>query len=359
VIDDHLQTGEPPRRPYVPPHLRHCEGPFITGEAACRRPEYPGGVVESTVPKKPLTYLASPYSHPSPEMMHTRFELVTKAAAWLILYMKWNVFCPITHSHPLATLGELRGDWPFWKKIDTEYLSVSERLVVLELDGWRTSTGVQAEIEIARKNGIEIHYMRPNASHSGRYDLAPYPMDEIIKTDVKSAYGNPIYLHQREPSSCDTEVDATKIWQQPISETKVTSKATTANPKDIVGSTKISLSKVPCVAIAHEAHAMMDGARKYDPYNWRAKAVQASIYVDAALRHIHDWFEGEELAPDSKVHHLGHARACLGILLDCQENNRLIDDRPITEDSKGVATRVFDRLRKAIAEMPPVDRAKL
>jgi hypothetical protein len=135
-----------------------------------------------------------------------------------------------------------------------------------------------------------------------------------------------------------------------------TSKATTANPKDLIGATKVSLSKVPAVAIAHEAHAMMDGARKYDPYNWRAKAVQASIYIDAALRHIHDWNEGEECAPDSTAHHLGHARACLGIILDCQENKCLIDDRPVTLESKGCMARVLAQLQEKIKVMPPYEK---
>ena len=43
--------------------------------------------------------------------------------------------------------------------------------------------------------------------------------------------------------------------------------------------------------------------------------------------HLNAWAEGEEAAPDSGVHHLGHARACLGILLDAQETGNLIDDR--------------------------------
>lgn len=107
------------------------------------------------------------------------------------------------------------------------------------------------------------------------------------------------------------------------------SKATGPNPKDIIGAQKISITKIPSTALLHEAHAMMNGGIKYDPYNWRAKPVQASIYVDAALRHLFDWFEGAEYASDSDVHHLGHARACLGILLDCLETGNLIDDRPI------------------------------
>jgi hypothetical protein len=127
------------------------------------------------------------------------------------------------------------------------------------------------------------------------------------------------------------------------------SKATTVNPKDLFGSKKVSITKLPAVAIFHGAHAMMDGARKYGPYNWREKSVVAHIYVDAAMRHLAAWFEGEEVAPDSGVHHLGHALACCAILLDAQENGNLIDDRPVDEQNRGVAVAVLDRLNAAIA----------
>lgn len=123
------------------------------------------------------------------------------------------------------------------------------------------------------------------------------------------------------------------------------SKADTVNPKDLLGQKKISLTKLSAIATLHGAHAMMDGARKYGPYNWRDKKVIASIYIDAAKRHLDAWFEGEELAEDSMVHHLGHALACCSILLDAQEMNCLVDDRPIVDCSRGVYARVAKRLQ--------------
>lgn len=134
------------------------------------------------------------------------------------------------------------------------------------------------------------------------------------------------------------------------------SNATTANPKDVVGSTKVSLTKLPAIAIAVGAHAMMDGARKYSPYNWRANDVQAGVYVDAAMRHLLDWFEGQENAPDSGVHHLGHVIGCCAILLDAQHRGNLIDDRPIERDGSGQAIKndmfaqLLDELSKKIKE---------
>jgi hypothetical protein len=94
-----------------------------------------------------------------------RFEEVTKAAAWLMNACGWNVFSPITHSHPLHAIAGIRGDWEFWKKVDTEYIQVSERLVNFVIPGWRHSVGVIAENKIARELGVPIsflHYLGPD-----------------------------------------------------------------------------------------------------------------------------------------------------------------------------------------------------
>jgi hypothetical protein len=102
-------------------------------------------------------------------------------------------------------------------------------------------------------------------------------------------------------------------------------------------------------AVIHGAHAMMNCADKYGPFNWREKDVIASIYIDAALRHISGWFEREETAEDSGVHHLGHVIACMAILLDAQENGNLIDDRPNAKQ-KEVINKLLNRLSQVIQE---------
>lgn len=106
-------------------------------------------------------------------------------------------------------------------------------------------------------------------------------------------------------------------------------KAAGLNPKDAVGQKKAPLHLIPVAALAAEAAAFRDGVRKYGAANWRITGVQASIYIAAALRHISLWYDGgEDVASDSKVKHLGHARACLGIVLDAEACGTLTDDRP-------------------------------
>lgn len=119
----------------------------------------------------------------------------------------------------------------------------------------------------------------------------------------------------------------------------------TTNPKDLLGVVKAPLSLLPPIAVAHGAHAMSDGATKYGPYNWREKKVKASIYVDACLRHLLAWQEGEECAPDSGVHHLGHGIACMGILLDAIAHGCLVDDRP---NGNGVLSKVLNEISEKL-----------
>lgn len=118
------------------------------------------------------------------------------------------------------------------------------------------------------------------------------------------------------------------------------------NPKDALGMKKVSFTKFPPAALAHGAHAMMNGASKYGPYNWRENAVVASIYIDACMRHLNAWFDGEETASDSGVHHLGHAMACLAIILDAQETGNLVDDRPA--ENCGAYNSLIERLNAEI-----------
>ena len=114
------------------------------------------------------------------------------------------------------------------------------------------------------------------------------------------------------------------------------------NPKDKIGVKKPRLSLVPPAGLIHESLAMANGADKYGPYNWRDKKVQMMIYLEAAVRHILSFQDGEEVASDSGVHHLGHARACLGIILDAIATDSIIDNRP----KKGCAASLIERFTK-------------
>ena len=105
--------------------------------------------------------------------------------------------------------------------------------------------------------------------------------------------------------------------------------AHTTNPKDLIGLTKAPLRLVPPALMIETAPAMANGASKYGAYNWREHAVSVSVYLEALMRHVLAYWDGEEVATDSGVKHLAHAAACLAIIFDAAAVGKLIDDRPL------------------------------
>lgn len=100
------------------------------------------------------------------------------------------------------------------------------------------------------------------------------------------------------------------------------------NPKDAVGTAKAPFSTVSAPVIAEIGLAMLEGARKYGRHNYRIAGVRASVYYDAAFRHLAAWWEGEDLDPDSGLSHITKALATLTVLRDSQIVGNWKDDRP-------------------------------
>jgi hypothetical protein len=106
----------------------------------------------------PVTYLAGPYSDPDPIVRRLRFDALNRAAGQLMA-AGVLVYSPISHSNPIALAWDLPTGWDWWQRQDMAMLERCQRLVVLTLDGWRDSVGVQAEIRAARFLGIQEEYM--------------------------------------------------------------------------------------------------------------------------------------------------------------------------------------------------------
>ena len=100
------------------------------------------------------------------------------------------------------------------------------------------------------------------------------------------------------------------------------------NPKHNFGVNKVPLSAVSLPALMQLALAMHHGAMKYGRHNYRDAGVNASIYFDAAVRHLFAWFEGQNVDPDSGCHSLAHVMACCAIVIDGEYAENLVDDRP-------------------------------
>lgn len=108
------------------------------------------------------------------------------------------------------------------------------------------------------------------------------------------------------------------------------------NPKDRAAQAKLALGLLPAAGKIEGARACANGAAKYGAYNWREEAISYSAYLDAIERHLQALRDGEDLASDSKVHHLGHIIAGASIALDALYIGKLIDDRPVNGPAAGL-----------------------
>lgn len=101
-----------------------------------------------------------------------------------------------------------------------------------------------------------------------------------------------------------------------------------SNPKDALGINKIPQSVIPLPVLWELGVAMLEGALKYARHNYRVVGVRASVYKDAAKRHIDAFWEGQDLDPDSKLSHITKAIATLVVLRDSMIRGNWVDDRP-------------------------------
>lgn len=137
-----------------------------------------------------------------------------------------------------------------------------------------------------------------------------------------------------------------------------------SNPKTLTGRRKLPMiSVIPPTALLYLGMAMkygaydapkVDGSKGYGPYNWRDQPIEASVYVDALVRHVLRWWDGTDIDPDSGKPELAHAMATLAILADAIENGTVIDDRPNVK--REVAARILARETVSKVGVTNVDR---
>lgn len=106
-----------------------------------------------------MIYIACPYSHKNQSVRVFRFAAACKVAAHFIKKGCY-VYSPISHSHPIAELGELPLNFSYWADLDLYMLQYCTEMVIVIVEGWETSIGIQAEKEKACELGVTISYFK-------------------------------------------------------------------------------------------------------------------------------------------------------------------------------------------------------
>lgn len=123
-----------------------------------------------------LIYLASPFTHKNKSVMEERFWVVSEVAGRLTKERNVHLYCPIAMGWPIAQKADLPTDWNYWQHNCKVFISRCQELWVVMIDGWKESTGVQAEIEYAKSIGISVKYV-----YIGGYEPIIYEETECIE----------------------------------------------------------------------------------------------------------------------------------------------------------------------------------
>jgi hypothetical protein len=112
------------------------------------------------IDERDLIYLAIPYTHDDEEVMDWRAEVSDYICSELMKQGMY-IYAPISSCHHIAKKYGLPRDWQFWKGLDTAFIKSCKKIIVIMLDGYKESTGVNAEIELAKKYGVKVEYLDP------------------------------------------------------------------------------------------------------------------------------------------------------------------------------------------------------
>ena len=110
---------------------------------------------------KKVIYLCVPYTHPNMAVREHRVIEADQAAASLIR-QGHIVFSPISHSHRISHHLDNCNDGSFWLEQDVPFLKMADELMVVKLDGWDRSKGIEMEIKIAEGLGKPVRFMEPS-----------------------------------------------------------------------------------------------------------------------------------------------------------------------------------------------------
>jgi len=137
-----------------------------------------------------ISYLASPYSSPSPALRRARYIAAVVATKELMQQGK-VVYSPIVHWHMQTTMFDLPFDYLTWKGQNDPMMDVSGELLILQIEGWKESKGVQNEIQVFKNNNKPIsNYWLQNTFSSHEVNVEYHELEARIAKITKESLEN-------------------------------------------------------------------------------------------------------------------------------------------------------------------------
>lgn len=102
-------------------------------------------------PTAGFIYLASPYT----KLDHDDAADAAAQCAAALMRRGLVVYSPVVHGHAVAACS-LPLDWQFWKAQCQPMIDAADSMIVVQMEGWAESVGVQYEIGEFRRAGKPI-----------------------------------------------------------------------------------------------------------------------------------------------------------------------------------------------------------
>lgn len=113
-----------------------------------------------------MIYLASPYSHPDPQVRASRYSSVLPVLAALA-HKRISVYSPIVHWYNVEIhCGMDLTAHDLWKWSDCDMMNLCTDGLFLKIDGWKTSRGMEHEEQFLRNLAKPVAWVYPEEIYS-------------------------------------------------------------------------------------------------------------------------------------------------------------------------------------------------
>lgn len=178
---------------------------------------------------------------------------------------------------------------------------------VFFLDGWQQSSGARAEYALAQALGLQI----ASDEYWDEHDSDTWVPAATFEDD-----GWGLHRHAKtvtDPSAGHLQSDEIRV--------------TDPNTGGQKGTKEVRMDLIPVYPLTELARLYGRGARKYEDNNWR-KGYRWSLSYAALLRHLTQWWAGEDKDPEMGTSHLASVAWHAFTLAELERIHPGLDDRP-------------------------------
>jgi hypothetical protein len=128
-----------------------------------------------------MIYIAAPYTHTDEEVINQRVT-VSGAVAAALSEEGYVCYSPLVHCHIIHQAMRTKQEKVFWMRHCLTMLAASELMLIVPLEGWKTSSGIMEEAIESLKAGRPLAIFQPEDDDFTRWQ----GVEKISEADFKA-----------------------------------------------------------------------------------------------------------------------------------------------------------------------------